>query len=350
MIAATHDLRDNHFAMKAIAMKPKQSGFTLIELMVVVAITGGLALVLMSTLVDTTKINRQMQVQAETGRDLQSFYYALEVYFGQTTQVVTCECGGGASGIIAGFTHPCKNDSLQSLPLPAGTNTVLQVVYEDSSDPLQFFPPAAGSNCLLAGAVQIPGTDITPVGCKRFAFLKYTPPVDVSGSNPSTPGKLEISTGIDPAALSPVATINAVTDFACGMTSNPTTGTLSNSDFKVRIDVKSKINNTEQVSDPNYESWSPAGVNFDHGIRRSHFGQVTFRNLTMPGIHFGKMRSYKNCTGNKVATNDPQSCCAGYYDGAACNTSCTPSGIAAPLATMCCSRMIDPTGATGACL
>jgi prepilin-type N-terminal cleavage/methylation domain-containing protein len=355
-LAQDFNLRDNGINMKASA-RPA-AGFTLVELLVTVAISGGLALAIMSILIGTTTFSQTARLQAELTKDLQTFYYALEQYLGQTTEVISCNCaapGVGIGGFTAQTCFPVGVDKSATAGFDAASGPVFSFVYEDAADPIS--PTPAGSSCLFGAVVGglIPGTNIPAVGCKRILTLVYNPPTLETAGPPaaiSLPGTLKLKDQ----AGTVLAQLSSVTSFACGMSVNtfPFSATLSNSDLRVRIDVKAKQNTIDNFKDGNYESWNPLGVNFARGYHRSHLGQITFRNLAMPGIHFGKIRQYKDCFADGRALpagTDYHVCCSGYSNaaGTACvaATACGWNNGAVP-AQPCCSRMTDSV--SGACL
>jgi hypothetical protein len=325
--------------------------------MVTVAITGGLSLAIMSILVGTTTFNQTTRLQAEVTKDLQTFFYALEQYLGQTTEVIACNCaapGVGTGGLTTQTCYPTGVDKSATAGFDAASGPVFKFVYEDAADPIN--PTPGGAGCLFGAAVGgiIPGTTIPAIGCKKILTLVYNPPtLETSGPPPalSQPGVLKLQDQ----AGNTLQTLSNVTSFACGMSVNTAAlaSTLSNSDLRVRIDVKAKQDTIENQNDGSYESFAPTGKNFARGFHRSHIGQITFRNLTMPGIQFGKMRQYKDCIADGKtlpAGADFHLCCSGYANTA--GTLCVAAAgcgwnNGAPPGTPCCARMAD---ATGVCL
>lgn len=329
-------------------------GLTTIELMTVIAVTGVLSLAIMGVLREAGSNAHHVKLQTELNRELEVFAYTLEQYLGQTVQLIDCNCTAAANG--------CRNDSLDVTLTPDGD--ILEFVYENASDPKTL----PGSGCLFNGAGTTPiGTsavsEVVPLGCKRVMKLRYTRPTPTTVSAASTPGKLELVWTQPSAAAGAtgtvVATLNNVTNFACGMTADTVNSQMSNSDIKLRIDVKSRVNNTNNINDPNYETWSDNAADtklstFNKGYRRTHLNQIYFRNITTPGLQFGKLRQVKNCIADNQASTDVMKCCSGYRDPLAnicvASSSCTPPGDPAPggVAEQCCSKMRDST--LGTCL
>lgn len=322
--------------------RKKLSGLTLIELMIVVALGSVLGLGIMTLFYDTTKLNHSLRQQILLSENLESFFYSLEQYFSQTTNLIICNCSGAAS--------TCSNPTLASVPAPAAGVVVLQAVYEDAADPLTL--PGAGCHFVGSAGAPIAAVDgPIPYGCKKSIQLRYIPPKIEAAAVPSVAGRLALEQ-IDTAGavISTVATLNNVTDFGCGM---PTiaTGALSNSEIILRIDVKARKFHSENPNDANYESWSPASAkNFRVGTLRSHTDRILFRNLVTKGVQFGKMRSYKNCFPNGFATANIQQCCSKLLNNAgtqcaASNTCQAPESLVAT-GVNCCSRMVN----TAVCL
>lgn len=328
--------------MRSRSAAKKISGMSLMELMVVVAISGGLALAVMSLMVDSTKISQQMTQQNEVSKDLQTFYFALEQYIGNVTQVVSCNCNASAP-LCA--NHTAADSS------PAGSSAApnFRFVYEASPDPLVPATTFPATDCIYGNGsfatTAIAGTDIKPIGCKKVMDLRYTK--ETAG----TPGKLELFQVEPPITdaggnLVPLIFLNNVVGFACGMTvlAGPPSA-LSNNDFNVRIKLKAKTANFNEAAD-----WTDDSK----GIIRTHQGQILFRNLALPGIQFGKLIAVRGCTrvGNPPPGGDVKQCCSGYLSGANCSDpvggpsgtpECVPNpnGATAPAGTpaTCCSRM-----------
>lgn len=319
-------------------------GLTLVEILVSVFIGGLLTLTIMSLFVYTSKNSTQLQQQAALTRDVQNFFYGVEQYMSQLTKMNTCACSplGGAA--------PCRNDALVDNPSIQGTTNVITFDYEDALDPME---PTSSPSCLNA-VNTLAGSTITPLGCKKRIALQYTPPTPEQAGQASKPGKLELIR-YDPPPRVTLLTLNSVTSFGCGM--RVSANKLSNLEMQLRIEAKAKANNTTNVLDPDYESWIPQGPQYAKGFRRTHFGKIFFRNLGMPGLHFGKMRSYKNCIADGKNTLDYRSCCSGY---ASESNTCIPArdcywnsnsnNTTTGFIHQCCSRMNVTLGGTGGCL
>lgn len=328
-------------------------GFTTIELITVIAVTGFLSLAIMGVLREAGSNAHHVRLQTNLNRDIEIFAYTLEQYLGQTIQLIRCNCTSAANG--------CRNDALDPTLTPTGD--ILEFVYEDASDPKTL----PGSGCLFNGATgatpigTAAASQVIPLGCKRVMKLRYTPPTPTTTTVASRPGRLELVWTMPSAAAGPsgtvVATLNNITNFACGMTADTTNNQMSNSDIKLRIDVKSRVNNTNDINDPSYETWSDNAADtrlttFNKGYRRTHLTQIYFRNITTPGIQFGKMRQVKNCLATDAAATDVAKCCSGYRNPTTnvcvAASSCVGPGLTAPgsVADQCCSRM----QAGGTCL
>lgn len=340
------------------------------ELMMVVAVTGILSLAIMTLFSETAKTSHQLQTQMELERGLETFMYTMEQYVGQTVQVVACRCvpdGGAGAG-------PCHNTADLATEATDATD-VFEFVYENASDPKSFPGPGCIFNTSPGSAIA--GSGIVPLGCKRVMKLRYTKPTltNASGTTPATrasqPGKLELIWTQPVAAAGAggtvVATLENITKFACGMSENSAASSLSNSDLRMRIEVKAKANSTTDINNSQYETWSPDPTDskastFNRGYRRQFMTQVFFRNLTTPGIQFGKPRQIKNCLADGATANagETSKCCSGYRNpttnkcleptgsatGANSGVTCTNSGVAAPggVADMCCSKMMSTAG------
>jgi hypothetical protein len=290
---------------------------------------------------------------------------------------VNCDCGTGVGG--AGNPQKCINKNLvaeaAAVASPQKAKTVLQVIYEDSADPAS--QEAGKSNCLFGDIAGLnAGTDaegggagntgITPRGCKKRAALQYTPPLKQLIGAETKPGFLKlVQLDTEGVVTNTLATLNNVTRFGCGMSydpSQPPAGVALNNDFLVRIEVKARQYNIDLEGQQNFESWDPNDptFTFKYGVIRSHSGQISFRNFVIPGVQFGKLRTYRNCIPDGRKSNDPQQCCSGYADNAGkcldgANSAAPACGWDRPtvkgmaVTSACCSRMADPDNA-GACL
>lgn len=330
-----------------------QRGFSLAELMIAVGISSVLSLTIVTLITETSKNSAQLQRQSDLSRDTEGFIYALEQYMGQAVQVINCACEADGS--------PCENTALNEAPNYGGATPAFTFVHENAMDPKS----TPGTGCLYNGVATIPGSTIIPQGCKRVIELRYVRPTVTAPPTPSMPGQLQLvwtmpNTAPNSAGGTVLASLSGVTRFACSMSQVNGTN-LSNSDLIMRIETKSRLSNSNDTTKSEYETWSrdatdPAASTYRRGLHRSHVVQISFRNITTPGIQFGKIRQVKDCkvvdpsTGVGEVANNANECCSGYrnpvsgrcVNAASCvrNTG-TGAAPAAPggVDDQCCSRM-----------
>jgi prepilin-type N-terminal cleavage/methylation domain-containing protein len=339
-----------------------QYGFSLLELMTALGITGVFAVAIMSVITSTNRSADQIQRESLLNRETENFIYALEQYVGQNVLLIGCSC------VVSGGVPSCDNQPLAEAPNYAGTTPILTFMYENARDPQN--PPAAGA-CLFNGVATIGGaaSTIVPRGCKQVAELRYIRPTVTTGNTPSQPGELQIvwrrpNTPPNTAAGTVLARLTGVTRFSCTM--SPTvdsggTAHLSNSDMVFKIETKVPGQDIRVVGVSGYETWSPNETGtyastYALGIHHTRVSQVVLRNLLVPGVQFGKVQRIQNCVVDGQAAPDFRSCCSGYRDptsgncvaASACilNPGTAGSAPAAPggVADQCCSHMIDGGG------
>ena len=64
-----------------------------------------------------------------------------------------------------------------------------------------------------------------------------------------------------------------------------------------------------------WEGWVSSQANFANGVHRQLTVMTEFRNLTFPGVHFGRLSTSKSCVAD--GDTDPTgsgNCCSGYMD------------------------------------
>lgn len=333
-------------------------GATLVELMITVGLIGVSSLALMSLLGQYTSRTAQQQFEAELAEDLLGFSELLEAHLANATLVDYCGCGplppAGNTCVYDATTPDCTLN-------PGGCNNaaIIRFEYEDSTDPSILAP----ANCNFGGApfaAAVSPQSLIPRGCKHRARLVYTPPTNAASALPR-PGTLALVRE-DPATGNPITaggvqqalfTVSGVTSFKCGHPDNPSRpGTPATGSFRFTIGAKARASRVAP-GDPNFDSWHPSDTarGFARGTHRSLTTDVSFRNLTTPGVQFGKATTEKNCTiDGLVDTN--ANCCSGFWNPTTqlCTSmaTCLVQGTAALGFTQCCSHMLDAT--SGVCL
>lgn len=349
--------------MRYVSRTPKKStaGFTLVELMIVVGLSGILSLAIFSMLVDATRINRQADLQSALLRDSQIFLYNLEQYLSQVTAVYSCNCGAGR----------CVNNNLDVSPAAVNDPavTVLSAQVEEAQ---QLMAPPNSARCLLFGRSYLVSSDIVARGCKMQIDLVYVPPSRENGTTASRPGQLKLVLTDATGAAESIGVLSNITEFSCGVSATSLNSEQANySRFTYRINQKSKTHLTEDPTNPYYESFAPGGQNYGAGYHLQFFNQVVLRNVVYPGLHFSKMVQYRNCRleGEKPDNNDASQCCSFAVTSNGICTSlpkkaalalrfpsdpvshCAAPGAPPPQGDRrnCCSQMVD-AAADGVCL
>ncbi|MCO5144244.1 MAG: hypothetical protein M9962_14235, partial [Oligoflexia bacterium] len=118
-----------------------------------------------------------------------------------------------------------------------------------------------------------------------------------------------------------------------------TTGLL----FALNIKVKTRSTFIQTVSSSNYESWHPAGKNYNRGLFREIRLKHAFRNLSTRGVYQWRMQSQRGCLQNGEASTNKEQCCSLALVGGVCGH-CIPSGESGTAAN-CCSEKV----AAGVC-
>lgn len=309
--------------------------------MVTVGLFGALMLVMMSLMAETSRNSAKVQNEARLSEDLLQFSLAVESYLSNTTRIVQCSCGGTCQINTA-------PDCVQSAA--CDLTNLFEFDYEDANDP-----------SVVAGAGCYPGASNPPTdapdglvlrGCKRRLRIALTPPSRVTPGNPasSTPGELRMEeldqTG---AVVRTIQRLRGVYEFRCGRVPIGN-GAISPDQFSFKIRAKTRATNSPFGS-PGYDGWHPAddpAFRFLEGTHRELSTHVSFRNLNVPGVHFGKAYSALNCVPDGRARG-ADVCCSGYSDsGGTCipMDTCAPRGTAAATAAECCSLTLN----AGACL
>lgn len=91
------------------------------------------------------------------------------------------------------------------------------------------------------------------------------------------------------------------------------------------------------------DSWHPNDPEFGRGTYREVTSEVSLRNLSTPGVMYGKAVSTSQCVTDGAAAPSPDVCCSGYSDSDAAGTclatpACVIGGVAAGADAMCCSH------------
>lgn len=319
--------------MKVMGKKVLQSdqlqahaGVTLVELLVVVALFGGLSIALATMMADFSTRNQRHFRHAQISQEIFEFSEAMEVYLTNTVRVTNCRCGGKCvfpAAPMGCATPPCTTD-------------LLEFEIEDSSNPGQV---AATAPCLDPGQRSSPATvdGLLPRGCKRSLLLRY---LESDPTNPAlglgTLGALAI---VDPLQGAVLHKLEGILNLNCGMT--PTDATIC------------------PASDTEDANCRPSGTDFRLEIEVLVLGQVyrevsttvPFHNITVRGVHFGKTQSALNCKKNGLVTTDGN-CCSGYVNSTGtciAADQCVVAGGNVSGAfgwTECCSHKWDGTNCT----
>jgi hypothetical protein len=134
-----------------------------------------------------------------------------------------------------------------------------------------------------------------------------------------------------------------VTELYCGRShSTQATG------FALRVRAKSRMNNLNDSSSASFESWKKGGQNWLMGVHRDFNMQANWRNLSQPGVHYGKSSTNRNCLGENAAATSTEQCCSGYYSATTGKclppSSCILSGVLSSTTEACCSHQRNSGG------
>lgn len=323
----------------------QNSGLTLVELMVSVALFGFAASMLATLFVQFAGKRTRSQNSSELAERLSQFAQSLEVYVTNATEIRNCGCNISNNCIYdpareCGLTGDC------GLPL-------LEIITEDSLDPGSFpGPECFGATTNPRVGSTFPG--LIPRGCKKRIQVQGFAPSTMTVGPPAvvgTPGRLDIvdvTTGW--VVLQSLVGTYAVT---CGLVGSGA-GDPAGTQFYFDIRVKARNSNLNTSPTPNLlEGWHPADPEFQRGTHRAYLTAIPFRNLTQPGLHYGKTVTFDNCTRD----GDPApegNCCSRYRDTVGTcipQAACIRAGTQPPdfgdlqlAAQWCCSHVISPGG------
>jgi prepilin-type N-terminal cleavage/methylation domain-containing protein len=341
--------------------------FTLVEMMVSVAIFGILSVALATLFAKNAERNAISINEAQMTEQVSDFSDALESYLSNTTRVINCNCFSTSGACLfddTNFPAPsCMTAGLEGFCVPP-TSAQVDFETEDANDPTQLAPTAVAGHCDPEGAQprsnpQVSGSSWAR-GCKRRLRLVYVAPTRMNTvgatTKVGTPGELQIW-DIDGAGVqigaTPVHRLPGVYYFRCGrppQVPGPPPLKPAAAQFRFEIRAKSRANNANVSTLPQRvpEGWfpgtsaTPADSTFTEGTHRNVRADVSFRNLNVPGVHFGKPSSILSCLSNGSASASSAECCSGYLIGGACSSAPVCMTKGQPGTTdSCCSHMAD---------
>ena len=294
------------------------SGVTLVELMVAVGLFGVLSLGMSEVFIAFMTQNRRVENEIELNEMIHEFQDRLDLELGNATQIIMCSCGGTKCT----FTDYIGTRNCGGSTAPCG-NPILTWETEATTTPAT--NQSSISSCNSGAGLR---------GCKQFRALNITPATD------TTPGTLTITDAVSGTVLS---TLSGVTELYCGRSSSTqATG------FKLRVRSKTRMYNQNDTSSSDFESWKKSGQNWTQGIHREFNMQIDFRNLSQPGVHFGKSSTNRNCLAAGATAANSEECCSGYRSGTSnqCmnSASCSKAGATPSTPEACCSHQIDGDG------
>jgi prepilin-type N-terminal cleavage/methylation domain-containing protein len=360
--------------------KAPEAGMTLVELMVSVGLFGILSLGLAEMFASNSRMSARAQNESKLSEQVVDFSQALENYLTNATQILGCNCANGCvlPDLTGLSSPPAGTDCMSGNNCGSGSTAapgadILIFEYEDANNPTD---PAINGQCevtALGGLVDAKGRltnngispdALTLRGCKKRIHLTAIQPTAPTATAPGSPGQLALylEDPANPGSLlpDPVKVVGGISSGSagagqmtgtagvfqmfCGQTPIPGTAIAAPDHFRIQFSVKTRTNNTQDVTSPFFEGWTPGSANFNLGIQRTYNFDISMHNLNVPGVQFGKSQTLLNCT--QDGGNAPDgNCCSGYMDvNGNClpMAGCTVSGQAPPTGiwSECCSHKI----------
>jgi prepilin-type N-terminal cleavage/methylation domain-containing protein len=328
--------------------KRTSSGMTLVELMVSLAIMGGLSLVMLAMLGEHSRKSAQVNADVQLSERSQEFTQIFDSTVAGVTQWLSCNCN-----------NSCTWSERASFSDDGDTvDTIATFVSEGSTDPEQ----VAGGPCLGAESNPAPGSPsgLLLRGCKGVFGLTFRRPRLAFSPGGAYPGALQLRQAIGTNVTSPdkwkvLFELPGVYQIRCGHpevgagTSRPLT---AKNAFKMEISMKAGLTpkncDASRGITEDCEIWTlKERVHEKRGTFRSITTETTFKNLVSRGVVFGKARSLLTCIpdGKKVPDNQRIQCCSGYSVKGECMEArfCVSPGPGADNPPFnCCSHDVDP--------